>query len=549
MLRDVEIETENDGINYPEIDVDQLMTRIREAVAKRGIDIGATTTEVNLPPTVPVFEPPSSGMSLPARLEIPFLGLAPEFQVHQDDRYHVSDLLQYHDRDFVQNAYQAILKRQPDAKGYLHSIEMLRTGRFNKIDILASLHFSAEGRKKGVTIEGLRLPRIIRALGRVPVLGYLVQLTIGIVRLPAMIRSQRQSEAYLLSQLQTVADHLNETSTRIAQNIRQHRFALGELGELPKQLGDLQQELLLQQQQLDNTEAIIRDAVLGSLEEGHEHVRQTEALTRLLSARVKQLSQIVQQTRMELGQQETYLKALLESDSSITGVGLPHGPRSPVERRQWDALYALFEDQFRGDVDELRERLKFYLPAIRETEKTTDILDLGCGSGDWLELLREQGFHARGVEANSVMVKACHKRQLDVVEGDIFAYLRALPDECLNIVTAFHLIEHMPFESAFQLLGEIRRTLRPGGRVMLETPSPENLVVAACNFYSDPTHHKPVYPHTLTFILKNFGFTDVRLQFLHPVAGSPFNGDDQSLQPLHMWFYGPRDYSVIAEKI
>ncbi len=175
------------------------------------------------------------------------------------------------------------------------------------------------------------------------------------------------------------------------------------------------------------------------------------------------------------------------------------------------------------------------------------ILDLGCGSGDWLDLLRDEGLQARGVEINTVMLDACRARQLEVVESDMLAYLHGLPDSSVNVITAFHLIEHIPFETMLELIAEVRRVLRPGGLVMLETPSPENLVVAACNFYSDPTHHKPVYPHTLTFILKNLGFNDVRLQFLHPVEGSPFTGDDR-LEPLQMWFYGPRDYAVIAAK-
>lgn len=553
MLNDLEIETKNEGISYPEIDVDKLMNRIRKAVTARGVDINATNEIPSIVIAPPETEaPPAGELNLPARLEIPFLNLAPNFQVHKDDKYHVNDLLQYHDRDFVQNAYQAILKRQPDSPGYLESIEMLRTGRFNKIDILASLRFSEEGKSKGVTIEGLKVPSIMRSLGRVPVLGYLVKWTIGVLRLPTMVRHQAQSEAYLISQLQAVADHLNETSTRIAQKTREHRSAIGELSERAEQLSVLHRRWLHQQVeslvQLQELESFVRDAVLGGLEENNEHVRENEALLGLLSARVKQLSQIVQQTRLELVQQDSLLKASFETEGQTAGPVVSRLQKSDADRQQWDRLYALFEEKFRGDVDEIRERLRFYLPAIRETQKTTGILDLGCGYGDWLQLLKEEGFQARGVEANGVMINKCRERQLDVVEGDIFAYLRALPDQCLNIVTAFHLIEHMPFEAAFQLLTEIRRTLRPGGRVMLETPSPENLVVAACNFYSDPTHNKPIYPHTLTFLLKNFGFTDVRLNFLHPVAGSPFAAD-QSLEPLHMWFYGPRDYSVIAQKI
>jgi O-antigen chain-terminating methyltransferase len=105
----------------------------------------------------------------------------------------------------------------------------------------------------------------------------------------------------------------------------------------------------------------------------------------------------------------------------------------------------------------------------------------------------------------------------------------------------------MNADKLFRLLDEIKRTLKPGGKVFIETPSPENIVVAACNFYADPTHHKPVNPHTLMFILLKKGFVELGLQFLHPIDDGPFRECEGSEQ-LNLWFYGPRDYSVIARK-
>jgi SAM-dependent methyltransferase len=494
-------------INYPEIDVDQLMARIREVVERRGADLSLTSrSSVS---AVPGSVTSRSTLLLdPPR---PPLTLSPEFEARTDGKYHVKDLLKYHDRDFVDHAYQAILKREPDERGYRHNLEMLRSGHLNRIDVLASLCFSAEGQKHGVKIEGLRTPLLIQRLGRIPLLGYFVRLAAALARLPGFIRSQDRSDAHL----QAVNDYLNQTSEWVAQHVQKHASALE---ELIAREGEIQEEL-----------------------------RQAEASTLLSSERVKQLSQVLQQTRKELIQQDTYLKSLAPGTIGLASSAGQSSIQTRERRELWDRLYAAFEDQFRGDSKELRERLKYYLPFFQEADKTTDILDLGCGKGDWLDLLRDEGLQARGVEINTVMLNACRERQLDVVEGDVLDYLHGLPDSCTNAVTAFHLIEHIPFETMLDLLNEIRRVLKPGGLIMLETPSPENLVVAACNFYSDPTHHKPVYPHTLTFILKNLGFTDVRLQFLHPIEGSPFTSDDR-LEPLHMWFYGPRDYAVIAAK-
>jgi len=494
-------------INYPEIDVDQLMAKIREAVERRGVDLSLTSQ--SFVSSVAGTEMAHSTLLLD--LPNPPLSLLPEFQASADGKYHIKDLLKYHDCDFVQHAYQAILKREPDERGYRHNIEMLRSAHLNKIDVLASLCFSAEGQKHGVKIEGLRTPLLIQRLGRIPLLGYFVRLAVALARLPGSIRSQDQSNAHL----HAVNGYLNQTSAWVAQYMQKHASALEELIERD---GEIREEL-----------------------------RQGEASTLLSSERVKQLSQILQQTRKELIQQDAYLKSIAPGTTSLTSSTEPSSIQARERHELSDRIYAAFEDQFRGDSKELRERLKYYLPFFREADKTTDILDLGCGNGDWLDLLRDEGLRARGVEINTVLLNACRERQLDVVEGDMLDYLHGLPDSCTNVVTAFHLIEHIPFESMLELLNEVRRVLRPGGLIMLETPSPENLVVAACNFYSDPTHHKPVYPHTLTFVLKNLGFTDVRLQFLHPVEGSPFAGDDR-LEPLHTWFYGPRDYAVVATK-
>jgi O-antigen chain-terminating methyltransferase len=147
-----------------------------------------------------------------------------------------------------------------------------------------------------------------------------------------------------------------------------------------------------------------------------------------------------------------------------------------------------------------------------------------------------------------VLSERGREKGLDVSNTDMMVYLGQQPDNSLDLVTVFHLIEHFNVGKLIRLLDEIRRTLKPGGLLFIETPSPENLVVAACNFYADPTHHKPIYPQTLMFLLSNKGFVDLNLKFLHPVDNSPFSGNTESSQQLKMWFFGPRDFSVIARK-
>ena len=98
------------------------------------------------------------------------------------------------------------------------------------------------------------------------------------------------------------------------------------------------------------------------------------------------------------------------------------------------------------------------------------------------------------------MAESGRQLGLEIVQGDVIEYLRQLPDASLQAVTGFHLIEHFEFQDLLQLLLEIRRVLKPGGVVMVETPNPKNLVVGACNFYADPTHRQPLFPETLQFL-------------------------------------------------
>jgi len=124
--------------------------------------------------------------------------------------------------------------------------------------------------------------------------------------------------------------------------------------------------------------------------------------------------------------------------------------------------------------------------------KDSPILDIGCGRGEWLELLKENNLNARGLDLNQVMVRMCRDKGLNVEEGEALSFLKSLPDSSLGAVTGFHLIEHYGFEFLVKLLGEILRVLKPGGIVIFETPNPGNILVGSCNFYIDPTHNKPL---------------------------------------------------------
>src|SRR6185437_6360076 len=126
--------------------------------------------------------------------------------------------------------------------------------------------------------------------------------------------------------------------------------------------------------------------------------------------------------------------------------------------------------------------------------------------GEWLEMLRDEGYQAAGVDMDEGMLQGCRERGLNARRGDALTALRELPDESMNLVSAFHLVEHMAFDDVRALLREARRVLKPAGLLILETPNPENIVVGTSLFYLDPTHLRPIPPELLSFAVEFEGF-------------------------------------------
>ena len=222
------------------------------------------------------------------------------------------------------------------------------------------------------------------------------------------------------------------------------------------------------------------------------------------------------------------------------------------EQHLLDALYVSFEDQFRGTREDIKKRARVYLPLIQKAKKENDInsiLDLGCGRGEWLELLKEEKFVASGVDKNSILIKQCKEYGLDVIVSDVITYLRRLPDNSLNVVTGFHIIEHLPFDSFIKLLDETVRVLKPGGLAIFETPNPQNVIVGSYAFYMDPTHRNPLPAPMIKFTAESRGLYNVDILELHPFDESFHVTGSELAERFNKLFYGPQDYAVIGWKV
>ena len=217
-----------------------------------------------------------------------------------------------------------------------------------------------------------------------------------------------------------------------------------------------------------------------------------------------------------------------------------------------DAFYVAFEDSFRGDRGQIRAGLVHYLDdvaACGTVATATPLLDLGCGRGEWLELLREHDYAARGVDLNRVAVEQCRGVGLAVTHADVLDSLSTCADAGLGAISAFHIIEHLPFDRLLELLQQCYRKLSPGGLLLLETPNPENLLVGSHTFYHDPTHRNPLTPTATAFLVRYCGFSDPEIRRLHPYPESArVAGDDPLTARVNGHLCGPQDFAVIAHK-
>lgn len=194
----------------------------------------------------------------------------------------------------------------------------------------------------------------------------------------------------------------------------------------------------------------------------------------------------------------------------------PRDRDQALERSLSENEYRQLEDRYRGEGSDIATRLEVYFPLL---EGRDTLLDLGCGRGEALEVFAARGIDARGIDSSEVMVASCRERGLDAVAGDIFELLGEEAPNSLAAIVSFHVIEHLPAHSIPRLIKLAERALIPGGVLILETPNPLSLVVAARNFWLDPTHQRPVHPEGLRLIFEQAGLESIERRDLRPFAG------------------------------
>lgn len=222
-----------------------------------------------------------------------------------------------------------------------------------------------------------------------------------------------------------------------------------------------------------------------------------------------------------------------------------------------DIDYFKFENHFRGSRSAIKKSLQVYVDYFIDKDQ---IIDLGCGRGEFLELMKEKNIQSIGVDFYKEFVEYCSFRGFQAVEADAIEYLIGLEDDSVGGIFAAQLVEHLQTKQLLQLCIQAYKKLEKGSYLILETPNPTSLSIYTNAFYIDPSHVKPVHPKTLEYFLNQAGFKDVQVLFTEqskvgyrlPLLNSENIGNlkefNDGINCISDIIFGSQDYAVIAQK-
>jgi SAM-dependent methyltransferase len=378
---------------------------------------------------------------------------------------------------------------------------------------------------------------------------------------------------HLSKQVREIHEQLTDrTEGRLQQLAEQMR---GVQQELSEQIGGVQQELSEQIGGVHQEGGAALQALRGELTErvGEVHQEQVAALQALRAEVGEQVAGVqreqaaaLQEMRERSSRAERRVRRLLHSladgqktDGQEAGQSSPN-PKEVLHRHPEPYFdYFGFEERFRGSEAHIKECQSVYVEYFKGSDQ---VLDIGCGRGEFLELLKEAGIKAKGLDLDLDMVLYCQDKELDVVRKDAFAYLECLPDESLGGLFTAQVVEHLDPSRVIELVNLCHRKLQSGGVMIVETPNPICLTVFARSFYMDFSHIRPIHPEAMKFLFESVGFQNVQARFSSPVEPSmriPPLSDvaanvktaeefNRGIERLNDLLYGFQEYSVIGRK-
>ena len=323
-------------------------------------------------------------------------------------------------------------------------------------------------------------------------------------------------------------------------------------------LADVQTHLTKRTQQLENQIDLGHRQLLARFYDGFGALQRD----------VTELSRYFSELKAEYDQfEDTKIAGLLarmaEVDHFLTEVKRSYPELVKPERlvklaTGFDAIERAHAMRFRGTRESIIERVAIYVPELKGAAGLGPVLDIGCGGGELLEVLRDNEIDAYGIEIVDAAVQECRSLGLDARLDDVLHHLSSVPPASLGAVTGIHVAEHLGIDTLIEVIDLSLKALKPGGVIIFETPNPGNVLVGADSFYIDPTHDHPIPSALLEFLVSIRGFADTKVMPLKrapnlftnvmPDEGVWANDVSRVAQHVANVFLGAEDYAVIARR-
>ena len=512
-----------------------------------------------------------------------------------------SEFLQYHDYRFLEMAYVLLFRRTVDERGLEIYLKQLRIGEISREEVLYILKNSPEGQARELQIIGwdkicklYKKRSIRRILLKVPVVGSLVKFCLNLLRLNRRI-NELSLKGYALDErlekqafeatksteeargqlaqitgqveclkcrmsesqkcFEEIEKHTNEQTTRfekvekiIGENIRkneQTQKSFNELQNYTTQIGSNVHDINTSLEGLEKNVNDINgalgnyDKILG------EYVNEDKKIIQTLLAEVYTLK-----ARLSALEKNGVQMQNVQAESDKVNVSVSNN----AENAYASIDYFDFENHFRGSREHVKKVQTIYLPYY---EGKKNVLDLGCGRGEFTEMLVEQNVGVTGVDTYAPYVEYMKTLGLPVVHDDAVNYLRE--QEHVDGIFVGQVVEHISVGQIMGLCQLAYEKLEEGCYLIMETPNPTSLAIYTESFYMDPSHQKPVHPQTLKYIAEKAGFSSVeilytqssRMPFEIPKLkehDEDFQAFNEAMSRVSNTLYGSQDYAIIARK-
>lgn len=322
------------------------------------------------------------------------------------------------------------------------------------------------------------------------------------------------------------------------------------------------EELTKRCEKLENDLEEEKKALYGAqvaLSQVYQYMNERKEMNPLIEENLRGNNRQIKELDARLDMQEVKIKTAAKAKNIV--VGTAEKDHSTVQtasasESEYSCVdYFDFENHFRGPRENIKELQKQYL---KYYIGKSNVLDLGCGRGEFLELLKENDVDATGVECYSEFAEYCKMRGLNVVEDDALSYLKK--QQTVGGIFAGQLIEHLKFNQIVQLCELAYEKLEEGAYIIMETPNPMSLAIYTHAFYMDPSHNKPIHPLTMEYFMRKVGFNDVEILFTessrYPVEIPKLSGENienaeafnKSMEEVSRTLFGSQDYAIIGKK-